>query len=422
MTTVASLVADAGADAAVALPPWHKDLPDAEGAMGGHRGLVPARGVVHLHSPYSHDACDNQPRDEETLAVDEDCLADLRAALCANRMDYAALTDHDDSMADEDFATLFATRGDDELVTGDGDALLASRLACDDGRKVLLAVGGENALMPIMLDRHPPGSIPERHEVYDGADATAVAAYHAAGGLAWVAHTESRPIEHLRDIAPDGIELHNLHANLDPDIRVAYLGLDASGALTGIAAFADTSDDGPEPDLALLSFLEPSGPALARWTELLGDGRRVVATAGTDAHQNALPILLRDGERGDSYRRMLRWFSNVVLVADRTDPAQIEAALAAGRAFVAFEILGTPVGFDVHASGPGDLSAEHGAQLLASDGATQEVSVPTVWDLDASLPAPAIRARILRIDADGETEIAAGDGATLSTPLDAVGA
>ena len=58
----------------------------------------------------------------------------------------------------------------------------------------------------------------------------------------------------------------------------------------------------------------------------------MIGTAGTDAHQNVLPILLRDGERGDSYRRMLRWFSNMVLVeSGEPTPATAQAALEAGR-------------------------------------------------------------------------------------------
>src|SRR5438445_9308455 len=85
-----------------ALPTWVKTLPDAS-AMGGWRGLVPARGIVHLHSPYSHDACDNMPRDPLPLGVpNETCLDDLRSALCAEKIDYAALTDHNTSMGDEE--------------------------------------------------------------------------------------------------------------------------------------------------------------------------------------------------------------------------------------------------------------------------------------------------------------------------------
>src|SRR5688500_5543410 len=96
-----------GAPDATALPAWRMDLPPSS-EMGARRGLEPARGIIHLHSPYSHDACDGQPRgDDETGPIDEDCLADLRAGLCTTRMDFAALTDHDVTMADEAFEDLF---------------------------------------------------------------------------------------------------------------------------------------------------------------------------------------------------------------------------------------------------------------------------------------------------------------------------
>mgnify|MGYP000891175725 CR=1 FL=1 len=36
------------------------------------------------------------------------CLQHLRAALCTTRIDYASLTDHDDTMADEEFAAIFS--------------------------------------------------------------------------------------------------------------------------------------------------------------------------------------------------------------------------------------------------------------------------------------------------------------------------
>src|SRR4029079_14923524 len=86
-------------------PAWSKTLPEAT-VMGSWRGLVPARGIVHLHSPYSHDACDNKPRDPLPLGTpNEPCLNDLRAALCAEKIDFAALTDHGTSMADEEFPT-----------------------------------------------------------------------------------------------------------------------------------------------------------------------------------------------------------------------------------------------------------------------------------------------------------------------------
>ena len=83
------------------------------------------------------------------------------------------LTDHDDTMADEEFTTLMSMRGNDERVMR-GSEQIASRILCDDGHRVLVTVGGENDLMPIMLDRHVPGTVQERHDTYNGNDAAAV--------------------------------------------------------------------------------------------------------------------------------------------------------------------------------------------------------------------------------------------------------
>ncbi|MGN6105577.1 MAG: hypothetical protein ACTHU0_10765, partial [Kofleriaceae bacterium] len=264
-------------------PPWDKTLPDARELASG-RGLVPARGIVHLHSPYSHDACDGMPRDDRG-APNEPCLADLRAALCKTRIDFAALTDHDASMADEDFTTLFSMRGADQPIRDPSGQQIASRMICDDGHQVAFTVGGENELMPVMLDRHVEGDIQQRHDTYNATDAAAAAAFRAAGGLTWIAHTESKTLELLREVEPEGIEVYNLHANIDPDIRRDYLGLPPTAALAAAAEFADTNPGHPEPDLAMLAFLAPNQPAIDTWNTLLGEGRRIAATAGSDAHQ-----------------------------------------------------------------------------------------------------------------------------------------
>ena len=411
-------VAACGSDGpdAPELAPWDPELPPAAESMGERRGLVPARGIIHLHSPYSHDACDGEPRDPDTGALDELCLGDLRRALCAARVDFAALTEHDDSMADEPFEDLLLVREDDQPLAA------ANRMTCPGGHTALLYPGGENDLMPVMIDAHPEGTVEERHALYNAEDSAAVAAFRDLGGLVVVPHAESRELELIRSLAPDGMEIYNLHANIDPDIREQYLGLDSGGAIREVVEFADTTAEGAEPDLALMSFLEPSAPAIERWDALLGEGMRIFGTAGTDAHQNALPIALKDGERGDSYRRMIIWFSNVVLAADPEDPAAIEAALAAGRSFVTFEVFGTPAAFDVFASDGTAAVAELGDEVSAADGLQIEVAVPSVFELDATLPAPAIRARILRVDAAGVTEVAAGPGPSLAAPLDAPGA
>ena len=397
-----------------ALPAWDRTLPPAA-VMGTWRGLVPARGIVHLHSPYSHDACDNMPRDASGV-VNEPCLQDLRAGLCTDQIDFADLTDHDASMADEDFPTLFSMRGSDVAVMDTDGNQIASRMTCSDGHVVTFTVGGENDLMPVMLHHHPAAAtIQARHDIYNGVDPATVQAFRDAGGLTWIAHTEQHDIDQLRTLLPDGIEVYNLHANIDPKIRPMYLGLSASGAIDAAVQFADTQPGHPEPDLALLSFISPSTPAITRWEQLLADGHHISVTAGSDAHENALPIMLADGERGDSYRRVLRWFSNIALVQDVHDVAQIEAALKAGQMFAVFEMMGTPVGFDVHAG-----SAELGG--TATIGTMLEVALPTVRSLDPSLPVPVIRANVYLVTASGSTMIASSTDPTLAVPLTTAGA
>ncbi len=410
-----------GPDAGPDLPAWSRELPPAADAYGVRRGLVPARGIIHLHSPYSHDACDGEPRDPDTGAVDESCLADLRAGLCDTRIDFAALTDHDASMADEDFLTLLLQRDDDTLLTDTGGNPVASVIHCANGHDVMLTVGGENELMPIMLDRHPDGDVQTRHDIYNADDAATMALFRSLGGLAWVAHSEQRTVDHLRELAPDGMEIYQLHANIDPNIRADYLGLPAAGAIQAVARFADTNPGGPEPDLALMSFIEPNTNSIDKWETLLGEGMHISGSAGTDAHENAFPITLSDGERGDSYRRMLRWFANVALVTDPTDPQAIQDAVGAGRFFISFELYGTPSGFDFVGTGAAQ-PVEMGDEIAPNAGVTAELTLPTVYQLDPGLPAPEIRGRILRIDASGTTEVAEGSDPVLTAPLDQPGA
>jgi hypothetical protein len=392
LALVCLLTACGGGEAAnpdaTALPAWNRELPPSD-VMGSV-----ARGIIHLHSPYSHDACDGNPRgDTEVGPIDEACYQNLREGLCATRQDFAALTDHDASMAEEEFATLFLERADDEMV-GTG----ASRIHCDNGHDVLLTVGGENDLMPIMLDQHVPGDAQQRHDTYNGRDATAVTAFRDAGATVWIPHTEGWTADEVATLAPDGIEVYQLHANLDPDIRPT-LGLDPYEVIDLLAQFVNTTEDGPQSDLALLAVLEPNPPALAVWDNLLGRGMHVSGSGGTDAHQNVLNLAGSDGERIDSYRRMMRWFTNVVQVADASDPAQIETALRGGAMYVAFELMGTPVGFEM----PGIGST-------VAVGETLHVTLPTVHDLDPELPAPVITGKVIRVTATGSEVIAEGAG------------
>ena len=380
--------------------PWSGGLAPLAEETPEVRGRTPHRAIVHLHSPWSHDACDGEPLPDGS--PDQGCLDDLRRGLCDTRIDAAFLTDHPAHAAEQPYEELFHARPEDTWVEV-GGRKVALRVACDDGHEVLWLPGIEDELMPVALDRHVSDDATENDRLYNAADAEAVEADLAAGATVLVAHTEGRDpaaLEGLQDLGLAGVEIFNLHASFAPDIRQDDLGLSPTSWMGDIAPFTSPEGTG-EPDLFFLAVLQEQTPSVQKWDALLARGP-MVAVAGTDAHQNVLPLDLRDGERGDSYRRMLRWFSNVLLV-EGEGPEAVEAALAAGRSYVAFEVLGTPSGFDFHVGG-----TEMGG---TGPGGTLTVTCPTLSARSPhNLDAPEITATVFK---DGQVwQTGCGDFAT----------
>lgn len=368
--------------------PWSKGLPRLADELGPTRAFSPARAIVHLHSPWSHDACDGGEG-----AEDPACLADLREGLCETAVDAAFLTDHPAYAAYHPYEELMQLQDGDAWLSGEDGAVYGSRISCADGHEVHWFPGIEDELMPAGLDRHVSEDAGEADAIYNGYDAATVLAQQEAGGVVLTAHTEGRTLaelEALQDAGLQGTELFNLHAMFDPDKRSEDLGLDATGWITSMSPFV-SAEDSAEPDLYFLAVFAEQTPSVERWDALMARGP-MVGTAGTDAHQNVLPTELRDGERVDSYRRMLRWFSNILLV-EGEDPGRYEQALRAGRLYVAFEALGTPDGFDLH------LEADGAVYEMGSDApeGTLVVACPT---LSASSPrgleAPEITATVYK--------------------------
>lgn len=375
---------------------WDPGLPRLSAELAPLRGRVHRRAVIHLHSPFSHDACDSHGFDEATGTIDTACRDHLRAALCTTHYDAAFVTDHPDFMARQPFGDLFHAQPGDTWIEPD----VALGVQCPDGHRVTWRPGFEDELMPVGLRHHVGDDLDARHTLYNQYDADAVRALSEAGAAVMVAHTEQRDVEQLKvlqDAGLTGIEVFNLHAMFAPNIRPEYLGLDPLGWIADIGPFT-ASDTELEPDLLFLGVLQSQPPSLAKWDALLARGP-MVGIAGTDAHENVMPGELADDERMDSYRRMLRWFSTILL-ADGDSPADDEAALRAGRAFVAFEVLGTPSGFDFHLES-GDAVVEMGGQ---GGTGTLVVACPT---LSRSSPkgveTPEISVSILRDGAPWQT-------------------
>jgi hypothetical protein len=228
-----------------------------------------------------------------------------------------------------------------------------------------------------------------------------------------MAHTEAWKPAELAALPLDGFEMYNLHANLFAN---------AGAALELLLLNSEHPEELPAPDLILLPIITEDPKYLDTWAFILSQGHKRVTTMGTDCHRNTFDVALADGERVDSYRRMMIWFSNHLLVRPEADGSwddrQLKDALRGGRLYGAMEVLGYPVGFDFFAE-DGGSTFEMGETIGAAE---LVVRRPSIRGLDPERPAPAIRLRILRATAEGWQEVAAGSDEELRFTPSAPGA
>ncbi|MCA9688726.1 MAG: hypothetical protein KC636_03905, partial [Myxococcales bacterium] len=404
---------------------WEPGVSLATPREPGPRGYLDRRGLIHAHSVYSHDACDGEPKDADG-DPDLVCMEDFRRGICRSRHDFVMLTDHRESFSDTEFpeALLYEPGRGDALVDRGGGPV-ASWLACDDIELAgnapriapLVMAGNEAAFMPVGLEGHVADTPSARSDIYGRDDDEAIAAVKAHGGLALMAHTENWTAEQLATMPLDGFEMYNIHANL-------FLNL---GAALALVAKAEMKDPGlPHPDLSLLPIYTEDPAYVDTWAAVLAQGARRVTTMGTDCHRNTFTQELADGERIDSYERMMKWFSNHLLVApsgdDLWDDKPLKEALAAGRLYGVFELMGYAEGFDFHAR-VDDEVYEMGAAVAAP--ARLVVHAPSVQQLADDAAPPELVVRVLRAEADGWVEVASelGDeGHTLELDITDPGA
>jgi hypothetical protein len=241
-----------------------------------------------------------------------------------------------------------------------------------------------------------------------------VAALKALGAVSLVAHTEDWTPDELIALGVDGFEMYNLHANLELNLGA---GIDLLGRLA-------TPDRFPHSDLILLPIISEDPRYLDTWSAVLARGSRAVTTVGTDCHRNTFPQLLPDGERIDSYRRMMIWFTNHLLVRPNTDgkwvDVELKQALGSGRLYGAFEVFGYPRDFDFHAR-EGATVREMGERASIAAGAELRVTRPSVRGLDPALETPELTLRILRATSSG-WESVAESGSDLAFEPTAAGA
>jgi len=417
---------DLGTDLGVVAPPedagpppprWPRTLPPATAMAPGDTSGRWLRSIIHAHSVHSHDACDGNPYVDG--GPNEPCLQSFRRALCDTRIDVVFLTEHAERIALVPFETVMQMRDGDEPILEDG-ALVGYRIACASGHRVMVIPGAENELMPLGLRRHPDLRDNSLNRAYHEDGSAGARRFRQAGALVAVPHCEQRTRAELDEIAPDVIEIYNIHANLDPRIAGAALNLDLGPLLRDTISFSQAAR-GLDPEWMFLAIFRENHVDLAHWAAFAARGQQVAGIAASDAHENSFPGIFPDGERGDSYRRIFRWFSNAIRVTGPVTRTSVMASLAAGRVNAVFEAYGTPVGFALTAqTGLGDGGAAEvfgvGDTVSRATGVTLRVSVPTVFELDPSLPRPTVRVRLLRAELDGRwTEVAAGSEAIAHT-------
>ena len=373
-----------------------------------------ARVALHVHSAISHDACDHHGTNGGPLvSLDQDCLDQLEAALCSQRIDIAFLTDHPrymDSKPIED-DVLLRGRGEQPLRDASG-AVIGAQLPCG----TQMAPGWEGThTMPLGLTRQLTDAESNAYGTHTDNTETladmqaALATVHAAGGIYFTAHSEEPDLPEtvLEQLQTDGMEWYNIHGNF-----IALLGgqgdlLTGPSPLAVITAIKDLEPfllgGHAAADLAYLPLLKVHFPevGLQKWTQVLG-ARFIAAGLGNDVHRNVSvaplckgavlmalcqaastlypnvltalaaggQLLLSDGERLDSYARVLRWLNNRALVTSM-DIAAAREAMGRGRSYGVFAVLGEPgpVSFQARAADGtllqmGDSAPAAGATLL----------------------------------------------------------
>ncbi len=368
-------------------------LPDAGAPLDAGDPLaspfLQARGVMHVHSVFSHDACDNDPMPGGVR--NQPCWSDLRAAVCLVKLDFVGLTDHPAHMKEHPMADelLYDGSKGDQLIFENG-VVAANRLRCDDGRTVLITEGFEaEHTLPIGFSSQPATDA-EYGDLLDarpiGDVQAMVAQLKGHGAVISSAHSEETNVSAATLVASgvDAMEWYNPHGNFktifgdQTGTSIGLGALDALSLLGKMSPFMTGASSGAHPDLVLLVLL-PHWPQAGfdKWREVQRS-RTVTGMLGSDVHQNvsikplctgsltvpcqlaaagspdkqkALALLISGGlivmadeRRLDAYERIFRWVENRMLVTEYTTTG-IKDALRAGRSYGLFSVFGDPLGF-----------------------------------------------------------------------------
>ncbi|MBT3584584.1 MAG: hypothetical protein HN509_06740 [Halobacteriovoraceae bacterium] len=356
---------------------WSPWLPSVEMQNSPTQSGRWLRSLIHMHSVFSHDACDGKPQttnEDGTIQINQKCLDQFKAALCGHHIDVIFLTEHRTHMAHTDFNNVLRHYQLDSYLI-DGPQMIGGEISCPDFHQVKLFPGAENALMPLGLKTHPkllPGLNME--STYGNLSPAASQNFKDAGALVGIPHLENErySIERILKIDPDYLEIYNIHANIE-QIYIKFNPIKIGAFLARLTGFL--LNPLVKTDLAYLSFLKETKASMRKWAQLVAH-KRFPGIMGSDIHRNVLKLRMKDGDRFDSHRRMIRWFSNYIYVTGEVTRESIMKSISEGRNMGVFEIFGSPNGFEFKATKPNGEVIEMGAETNFVKGTVLTVRLP----------------------------------------------
>jgi len=301
-------------------------------------GLTEFKGVVHVHSFLGGHSTGN--------------FEEIISAAQSNQLDFVVMTEHPAQNFNTAAMTLKGEHGGMLFING-------NEVKTATGDRLLLIPGDEQA-----------GS--------DSRWSTADVLSRRTSGLQLIAYPEEFK---SWETGYDGVEVYNVYTNAR---RINPLVMFFDG-LWSYRSY---------PDLLFANFYRRPTENLKKWDELIKEkGKRLVATAGNDAHAN-VGLSLNDssgktllGFKLDAYERSFRLVRLHVLANERSrlfigdmssarlDEKILLDAIGAGHCFIGFDLFGDATGFRFTAHN-GDENKIMGDEIKLADQLTLNVTVP----------------------------------------------
>jgi hypothetical protein len=292
--------------------------------------FVEYKGVVHVHSFLGGHSAGN--------------FEEIIAAAKQNQLDFVVMTEHNSANFNTAAMTLKDVHGGVLFLNG-------NEVSAPSKERLLIFPGDETANLP-------------GFSIEDVLSRT-----KARGALALVAYPE----EFKSWTAPgyNGVEVYNVYTNartLNPFVML----------FDGLWSYRSY------PDLLFATFYARPANGLEQWDNAIRmTGRRLVATAGNDAHAN-VGLSLNDasgktwvGFHADPYERSFRLVRMHLLLptGEPLNSTSVLRAFAAGHAFIGFDLLGDTTGFEFIATN-GNEQKIQGDEIALGKGVNLSVSVP----------------------------------------------